>query len=367
MLRQFFKIVTRIYVLSLWTIHEHTEKPASLIAKIPALLCCRLHYLPYLFGLYVIFKAFRYEIRHILQETAEDIGLSAEQQGYGLARADLAVRAADESEPQTTGNIEGTVKDDAETAIESATVVVEGTSLSTTTNADGYYLLENVPSGDQNVTASADGYNSETATVEVVEGETATQDFTLQAIQTYTVSGTVTDKDTEEPLKRATVTIEGTNHSATTESDGTYSIAGVEEGTYDITASADGYDPETKYDVVVDSDTGVDFTLTAKTETASLSIDKFELTDTRNPAWARVAVDWSVSDGDGNLETVNITMVDTDENEEVDSVTISVSGDQASGTDELRNRGGHDKTYDITITVTDTDDNSVSNTQEITL
>ncbi len=39
------------------------------------------------------------QIRAILQETAEDLGLSANQQGYGLVRADLAVRAVGEVEP----------------------------------------------------------------------------------------------------------------------------------------------------------------------------------------------------------------------------------------------------------------------------
>ncbi len=39
------------------------------------------------------------QIRAILQETAEDLGRSANQQGYGLVRADLAVRAVGEVEP----------------------------------------------------------------------------------------------------------------------------------------------------------------------------------------------------------------------------------------------------------------------------
>ncbi len=39
------------------------------------------------------------EIRGILQETAEDLGLGSNHQGYGLVRADLAVRAAGEVEP----------------------------------------------------------------------------------------------------------------------------------------------------------------------------------------------------------------------------------------------------------------------------
>ena len=39
------------------------------------------------------------QIRAILQDTAEDLGLSSNHQGYGLVRADLAVRAVGEVEP----------------------------------------------------------------------------------------------------------------------------------------------------------------------------------------------------------------------------------------------------------------------------
>ena len=200
------------------------------------------------------------EIRKILQDTAEDLGLDSNHQGHGLVRADLAVREVGDVEPAATGNIEGTVADEGG-AIEGATVVVEGTDLSATTDADGYYVIENVPAGEQDITASADGYYSETATVTVEEDATVTQDFTLEAIPpapSYTVSGTVTSEG--NALEGATVTIEGTGQSAKTDSEGTYSISDVEEGTYDITASKVGYNSETKT-VTVDSDTTADFTL----------------------------------------------------------------------------------------------------------
>ncbi len=204
------------------------------------------------------------EIREVLQQTAEDLGLSANHQGYGLVRADLAVAAVLELEPPATGTISGKVEDESNGAIVGATVVVEGTNLSATTDADGKYLLENVPAGERQVTASAEGYSSKTLTVTVKEGETVTQDFALQAIPTYTVSGTVTDTE-GSALEGATVAIEETEQSATTGSDGTYSIADVEEGTYNITASKDGYSSETNT-VTVNSDTTVDFSLSEITE-----------------------------------------------------------------------------------------------------
>lgn len=72
----------------------------------------------------------------------------------------------------------------------------------------------------------------------------------------------------------------------------------------------------------------------------------------------------STSD-DGNLDTVESVMeLDGDEK---DSETSDVSGSEAEGEHELRERDGHDETYDVTLTVTDTDDNETSDTKTITL
>jgi hypothetical protein len=173
-----------------------------------------------------------------------------------------------------TGNIAGTVKDEAHVAIVGATVVVEEADLSATTDADGYYLLENIPVGTYNIAASADNYYPQTAAVTVEKDKIATQDFIPQAIQPYTayiVSGTVTDKDTEGPLGGATVTIEGTGWSATTEDDGSYSISDVEADTYNITASKSGYTNQTET-VTVEGDITVDFELIALVQ-YNLTID----------------------------------------------------------------------------------------------
>jgi len=50
------------------------------------------------------------------------------------------------------------------------------------------------------------------------------------------------------PIDGATVILEGTSYSATSDQYGMFEIGDVEPGTYDVTASADGYVTETKYD-----------------------------------------------------------------------------------------------------------------------
>jgi hypothetical protein len=168
--------------------------------------------------------------------------------------------------PPVTGNVEGTVTDEADVAIAGAVVVLEEADLSAVTDADGYYILENIPVGTYNFAASADLYYPQTTTVTVEQDKTLARHVMLQAIQIYTlpctVSGTITDKDTEVLLEGATVTIEGTGWSATTEEDGSYSISDVEASTYIITASKLGYSDRTET-VTVDGDTTVDFELIA--------------------------------------------------------------------------------------------------------
>jgi len=76
------------------------------------------------------------------------------------------------------------------------------------------------------------------------------------------IEGTVTDKETEGPLGGATVIIEGTDWSATTEDDGSYSISDVEAGIYNIITSKSGYINQTAT-VTIEDDTTVDFALIA--------------------------------------------------------------------------------------------------------
>ncbi len=55
------------------------------------------------------------------------------------------------------------------------------------------------------------------------------------------VSGTVTDKDSGQPLVGVNVVVEGTTMGAATGSDGSYSVSGVPDGSYTVTAKYIGY------------------------------------------------------------------------------------------------------------------------------
>ena len=80
-----------------------------------------------------------------------------------------------------------------------------------------------------------------------------------------TIAGKVTESDGTTPISGASVVVEGTSLSATTDANGDYSIGNVPEGTYDVTASAGGFVNETKtgISVTADTTTPVNFALAA--------------------------------------------------------------------------------------------------------
>jgi hypothetical protein len=85
-----------------------------------------------------------------------------------------------EPEPTLTGAISGIVTNSSTgEAIDGASVSTD-TGESTVTEADGGYLLSNVPAGDRQVIASASGFRDQTKTITVVADATVDADFALK-------------------------------------------------------------------------------------------------------------------------------------------------------------------------------------------
>lgn len=78
-------------------------------------------------------------------------------------------------------------------------------------------------------------------------------------------------------------------------------------------------------------------------------------------------MDWSVSDSDGNLEAVDLTLTDDTDDETEDTASISVSGDTASGTTRFVAAGddGSGNSYTVEGEVTDTEGSSETATTTI--
>src|SRR5690606_19662082 len=110
-------------------------------------------------------------------------------------------------------------------------------------------------------TVSAFGYAEQTQTAAVPEGETVSLDFVLAAASEFTVSGTVTNAETGEPVEGATVGLGSPIEPVTTDADGAFSFAAVPAGTYTLTATAGACADPYSESLTVDGDETVDVAL----------------------------------------------------------------------------------------------------------
>ncbi|MEQ8525055.1 TonB-dependent receptor [Gracilimonas sp.] len=101
----------------------------------------------------------------------------------------------------------------------------------------------------------------------------------LLAQSTGTITGTVTDAKTGEPLIGATVILEGTSLGDATNSDGRYIINNIPTMTYNVKASYVGFVSQTKFNVVVRSEGNIDLNFTLQEQVSELD----EVTVTPNP------------------------------------------------------------------------------------
>ncbi|MDD4107283.1 MAG: S8 family serine peptidase [Prolixibacteraceae bacterium] len=164
----------------------------------------------------------------------------------------------------STGSIGGTVYISGTTdPISGATISISNSGFTATSGGDGKYSIANIPVGTYTVTVSATGYTSQSATgVTVSAGSVTNQNFNLEpvTVTTYTISGSVKD-ETGAAINEALVKLVDRDLSSNTDANGNYSIDGVAQGDYQITASADGFNSLTQ-DIFVNSDmSDVNFTL----------------------------------------------------------------------------------------------------------
>lgn len=146
----------------------------------------------------------------------------------------------------STHNVTGTVIGSGGSPISGADVTVsDGTNTYTaTTNSNGNFTVTGVPDGSYTVTITAGGYNTYTDTVAVSGSNASIGTITMTAsggTTTYDVTGKV--KSGSKSISGATVYMSGSTntYTATTDSNGDFTISGVPDGSYSITATKTGY------------------------------------------------------------------------------------------------------------------------------
>jgi len=245
----------------------------------------------------------RQEVRQRLTEAADDIGLTDNQQGSGRLNVANAVESDsedDEEDETTTESV--TVTTEAATDISSSSATLNGTltELSGVDSAEVFF--EYGPAGDgltestANHTLSATGSFSET-----VEGLAAGTDYEFRA----------------------------------------------------VAAANDTSDTGDVLQFVTDEDEPVD-------DNTAPTIDEWSVRTRTTGPWFRADSTWSVSDDDGNLDTVTTELLNG--SSVVDTETTAVSGSTASGEHKTRTRGDADS---IRLTVTDEDGSSTTDSMAL--
>jgi thermitase len=197
------------------------------------------------------------EVRSRIEATCDDIGVTGI--GHGRINAARAVGSV----PVLPGKISGQVTDAKDRSAISGAQVSDGIA-TTLTDATGSYTIDNVAPGSYQVVASKEGYQTSSLTVNVFSGTTAVVNFSLsQIIALGCITGSVTDAKDGSPIVGAAVT-DGTRM-ATTDASGKYTIGDVPPGSYQVTASKEGYESVTSTVTVVSGATTVmDFSLNQK-------------------------------------------------------------------------------------------------------
>ena len=215
---------------------------------------------------------------------------------------------------------------------------VEATLENLETNMSNDYRL--VVDGDDGTTAVGDWqtFTTDTASGEVVT--VITETLASVTDTTATFEGRVVNNDGVD-----TVDV-GFEYGPAGGSLDNFVDFGSISTTVSFEASVSGLDPGTAYEFravgtgVNDSDTGVtkQFT-TLQRSTAAPDVDSFTVSSRQTGKQLRVSADWAVSDDDGDLRSVRVSLVASD-GTVVASEETSVSGGTASGTTEFKSKSG---------------------------
>ncbi len=130
-----------------------------------------------------------------------------------------------------TGTIQGSVEDETGGAIAGATVTTTLTTAPITTDAQGDFVLADVPIGAGSLTVSASGYAPLETTVAVAAGIVTQVDIVLTpgATSTGSINGVIRDA-AGDPIADALVAVDGQASTALTAADGSFLVEDIAVG-----------------------------------------------------------------------------------------------------------------------------------------
>lgn len=171
--------------------------------------------------------------------------------------------------------LKGKIVDRASTQPIAGATVKVGTA-STATDAAGVFVLAGLAAGSATIEVSATGYRASALSATLAQGtnDAGTIALDAQAVSVR-VSGRITDTATSLPVAGASVSIQGTTHSATADANGFYSITGVSQTQFTLAVAAVGYQLKVvALSLAVLADTNVDVTLDRTAATGTITIKR---------------------------------------------------------------------------------------------
>jgi hypothetical protein len=167
------------------------------------------------------------------------------------------------------GWIAGTIKAGSSDGppLSGATVGVVNTTFSATTDAEGKYNIS-VSAGSYAIKVSATNHADKTSgTLVVVDNETTAYDTYVDRLR-GSFSGQITDNDDQTAIEGASLSVEGTSYTATTDPTGRYTFESIEVGSYKvILAPPSPYPTELNFSVTIKASQNIvkDLKIKAKT------------------------------------------------------------------------------------------------------
>jgi len=139
-----------------------------------------------------------------------------------------------------------------------AGVIVQCNGKTYTTGSDGYYIIEDIPVGNNQLTATKTDFETYSKTVNVKLGGTEENISMVSNIVGASVWGYVKHTD-GTPISRASVTIAGMTDN--TDATGRYQLPSIPQGNQNIQVQADGYETYNQSFYMYSSDKQIDINL----------------------------------------------------------------------------------------------------------
>ena len=111
--------------------------------------------------------------------------------------------------PGGVGHVQGTVLGIGNQPLEGVAVQIQNTTYATTTNAQGFFQIQNVLPDDYTISFSHYGYNTLTQNFTLEEDETEIINVTMTPMATVSVTGTIIASDTQTGLSGASIHLTG--------------------------------------------------------------------------------------------------------------------------------------------------------------